>query len=302
MESLEGLATGDAFGDRFFDLHFGFDESRVAEVIAARTLPSAPWRFTDDTQMALSVITVLRAFGRIDQGILAADFAAHYEPARGYGPSMHEVLRRLRDGSDWAGVAGGSHGGQGSYGTGAAMRVAPLGAYFADDLDRVVEQARLSAEVTHTHPEGVAGAIAVAAAAALAWRFRLQGRRPSTAEYLEMIGQRLPPSEVRMRLRWAAALRPGTAVSHAGEMLGVGWMVSAQDTVPFALWCAATFLDDYEEAMWQTVSGLGDRDTNCAIVGGIVAASPPLGAWRVSHSPTGTWPTPACLPRPGVHR
>lgn len=48
------------------------------------------------------------------------------------------------------------------------------------------------------------------------------------------------------------------------------WVV-AQDTVPFALWCAARHLDDLEEAMWTTVSGLGDRDTTCAIAGGIVA-------------------------------
>ena len=41
--------------------------------------------------------------------------------------------------------------------------------------------------------------------------------------------------------------------------------------VHVALWCAARYLDDYEEALWLTVSGLGDRDTTCAIVGGIVA-------------------------------
>ena len=58
-------------------------------------------------------------------------------------------------------------GGEGSFGNGAAMRVAPLGAYFADELDAVVEQASFSAEVTHSHPEGIAGAIAVAVAAAL---------------------------------------------------------------------------------------------------------------------------------------
>lgn len=48
--------------------------------------------------------------------------------------------------------------GQGSYGNGAAMRVAPLGAYFADDLALATQQARLSAEVTHAHAEGLIGA------------------------------------------------------------------------------------------------------------------------------------------------
>jgi ADP-ribosylglycohydrolase len=48
------------------------------------------------------------------------------------------------------------------------MRVAPLGAYYADDLRKAAAEAVLSAEVTHTHPEGVAGAVATAVAAALA--------------------------------------------------------------------------------------------------------------------------------------
>jgi ADP-ribosylglycohydrolase len=60
-------------------------------------------------------------------------------------------------------------------------------------------------------------------------------------------------------------------VQTAAALLGNGSLISAQDTVPFALWCAAGHLDDYEEALWTTVSGLGDRDTTCAIAGGIVA-------------------------------
>ena len=40
------------------------------------------------------------------------------------------------------------------------MRVAPLGAYFAEDVERAASEAHLSAQVTHAHPEGQAGAIA----------------------------------------------------------------------------------------------------------------------------------------------
>ena len=43
------------------------------------------------------------------------------------------------------------------------------------------------------------------------------------------------------------------------------------DTVPFALWCAARHLNDFAEALWCAISVGGDVDTNCAIVGGIVA-------------------------------
>jgi ADP-ribosylglycohydrolase len=94
--SLEGLSVGDAFGERFF-VH----PDTVDHLIAARALPAPPWRFTDDTQMALSIVAVLRRRGRIDRDHLAQHFAAHYDPSRGYGPAMHGVLARIRFGEPW---------------------------------------------------------------------------------------------------------------------------------------------------------------------------------------------------------
>jgi len=161
--------------------------------------------------------------------------------------------------------------GGGSFGNGAAMRVAPLGAYFADDLAKLTEQAELSAVITHSHPEGVAGAIAVALAAALAWRHQSSPMAP--CDFLQAICERTPESEVRRGLIQALALPTETTVELAVAVLGNGARVSAQDTVPFSLWAAAHHLDDYQDALWTTVSGLGDRDTTCAIVGGIVAMS-----------------------------
>jgi len=42
--------------------------------------------------------------------------------------------------------------------------------------------------------------------------------------------------------------------------------------VPLCFWVAARKSEDFAEALWETVSALGDRDTTCAIVGGILAA------------------------------
>jgi ADP-ribosylglycohydrolase len=70
----------------------------------------------------------------------------------------------------------------------------------------------------------------------------------------------------------------------AAVTLGNGSQVISSDTVPFTLWCAARHLKDYQEALWTTVAGYGDRDTTCAIVGGIVALSSGPGSipeeWR----------------------
>jgi ADP-ribosylglycohydrolase len=263
--SLEGLSVGDAFGEQFF-----IDPAQAEEMIASRIVPASPWTFTDDTQMALSVCSILRDHNLIDQDALARSFAARYEPQRGYGPNMHRLLARIREGEGWRMAAGSLFGGDGSQGNGSSMRAAPIGGFFADNLDSVVLNARRSSEVTHTHREGIAGAIAVAVAAAWAWRLR-ESTMPRSQEFLDLILPLVPESIARERIRQARNLPSNASVRLASAALGNGIGLSAIDTVPFALWCASQHLDNYEDALWTTVSALGDRDTTCAIVGGIVA-------------------------------
>jgi len=265
-QSLQGLCCGDAFGERFF-----IPEEVALSMIDRKAVPAPPWMFTDDTMMAISIVSTLEEREEIDQNHLATSFARNYDPTRGYGPAMHGLLASIRQRSGhWREEARALFGGQGSFGNGSAMRVAPLGAYFAEDLDMVVEQAERSAVTTHCHPEAVAGAIAGALAAALTWQHRNTPQAPTVSELLQQVHQRTPASDVRRGIEKAMDLPKGTPVRAAVSVLGNGSKVTAQDTVPFALWSAACHLNDYEEALWATVSGLGDRDTTCAMVGGVV--------------------------------
>jgi ADP-ribosylglycohydrolase len=263
--ALDGLSVGDAFGQRFFYA------PNVESLIDERAMPAPPWPYTDDTEMALGLVGVLDGQGHVDADDLARTFGRRYRanPNRGYGGTAHGILEALADGGDWRSIAGRVFGGQGSMGNGAAMRVAPLGAYFADDLDKVVEQARLSAAVTHAHPDGQAGAVAIAVASALAWQFRHQ--RARGCEWLEAVWELVPEGDTRRGIHQALQIPADLSAQTAANLLGSGYGVISSDTVPFSLWCAARHLDDYTEALWATVSGLGDRDTTCAIVGGIVA-------------------------------
>ncbi|NGO15168.1 ADP-ribosylglycohydrolase family protein [Streptomyces sp. HC44] len=263
--SLEGLALGDAFGERWFPLLR--DPQQAYEEIRARRTPEEPeWHWTDDTAMALGVQRVLDEYGEIRQPELARAFALGYsaDPARGYGYGMHQLLPRLlEEPHRWAEFASGLFDGEGSLGNGAAMRVAPLGAWFGDSLLHVVEQATLSAQVTHAHPEGIAGAIAVAVAAALSTRGQLS---------VDAVADATPDSAVREGLARAARLPFDTEPWKAADVLGNGRRIRADDTVPFAVWCAARHPDDLTSALWTTAEGLGDVDTTCAMVGGVVAA------------------------------
>lgn len=161
--SLEGLAIGDALGEM---LSYRCDS--VREIIDSDHLPPKPWWRTDDTEMALGLVETLHRFGQVDQDALAHRFGERYyrEPDRGYGSMANKILSEIWYGADWRTVSRQAFGGTGSMGNGSAMRVAPLGAWFADDITKVVSEASKSAEVTHAHPEGIAGAIAVAVAAA----------------------------------------------------------------------------------------------------------------------------------------
>ena len=53
----------------------------------------------------------------------------------------------MLEGVDWRVTSREAFGGSGSLGNGSAMRVAPIGAWFADDLDRVVKEARVYLDI-----------------------------------------------------------------------------------------------------------------------------------------------------------
>lgn len=261
--SLEGLSLGDAFGERWF-VH----PDAIEGLIEARATPGgATWRWTDDTAMAISIVAELDAHGEIDRDSLARRFADAYrrEPDRGYGAGAHRILGDIAAGFAWDAAAAGPFGGQGSMGNGAAMRAAPIGGYFADDPGLAAGMGALSADPTHAHPDGRAGAAAVSAAAALAAGTALEGDA-----LLDAVAALTPAGATREGLVRARDLAPDTDVRRAAQQLGSGQRVLSSDTVPFAIWCASRSVSDYAETLWRTVAGLGDRDTTCAIAGGIV--------------------------------
>lgn len=257
VAAMRGLWLGDAFGGTWF--------RRADQDFAERRLADRPWKWTDDTAMALPLLRMLVERGRTDQDTLADEFAKDYaaDPYRNYGAGMHDVLAAFGE-DGWRAVTRRQFDGQGSWGNGAAMRVPPLGAWFAGDLDVAVAEAGRSAEVTHAHPEAGAGAVAVAVAAALSVR----GGRWD----LGAVADRTPEGRVADGLRRAAGFGPGADPREVGAAVGSGLRISAPDTVPYALWCASRHQNDLVAAMWATASAGGDIDTTCAIAGGVVGA------------------------------
>jgi ADP-ribosylglycohydrolase len=264
--SLDGLSVGDAFGERFFG-----PSGEVLRRISRRELPEAPWTYTDDTEMALSIVEMLKERYGVDQDDLAKRFASRMQSFRNYGQGAYTILCGVNAGQDWRLLAQIGFRGMGSFGNGAAMRVAPLGAFFADQPREVVcNQARLSAEITHAHAEGIAGAIAVAVAAALAWQRRGEKGTLGRA-WIAAVRDAVPRGYTRDAVAEALHVPADATIVEAAQVLGNGSGVTAPDTVPLCLWVVAHASRGFEQALWHTVSALGDRDTTCAIVGGVLA-------------------------------
>ncbi|KDN87117.1 putative hydrolase [Kitasatospora cheerisanensis KCTC 2395] len=88
--------------------------------------------------MACSVYAAQTERGAVDSYDLTHAFAVRHDFDRGYGPAANRLLRLIREGGDAPRLAAELFDGQGSFGNGAAMRVAPLGAAYADDPAAVV--------------------------------------------------------------------------------------------------------------------------------------------------------------------
>ncbi len=266
--ALDGIALGDCFGQTFF-----VPDKEALQRIKDREILDGPWHFTDDTVMAIGIYRILEKYGEIRQDELARVFAENYalDWHRGYGGTAHSILRSIGEGKDWREAASEAFDKMGSMGNGGAMRVAPIGAYFADDLDRVLYYARASAEVTHAHIEGIAGAMAAAVASALLLNKKLGNYFGEGESFLCDVANKLPECDTKYKILLAASVKKESSIDYAVSLLGNGIKLTAQDTVPFCLWCAAYYYASMEEALWMAVSALGDRDTICAIVGGMAA-------------------------------
>lgn len=263
--ALLGTGLGDAVGAPFE----GAPHVDVAEV--HRWMRSTRLlRWTDDTAMALGLARSLVACdGEVDTQHLGDTFAADHrrEPWRGYGAGPPRVFAEASRGTPYVEVASGLLGGAGSFGNGAAMRVAPCAIAGGGDLDRVADLARRQSLVTHGHALAQDGAVLVAVGvAALA-------HTPAEGDAAEAVAAALPhlrTEPVREATRRAIERGPTLGSLEIARELGRG--VAAVEAVPAAV---AAFLgapDQPEEVLLRAVGIGGDTDTIAAMAGALVGA------------------------------
>jgi ADP-ribosylglycohydrolase len=191
-------------------------------------------RFTDDTVLTVAIADAILNNRPYDESL--RNIGRRYLQA-GYGKSFFRWLI-AEDSQPYN-----------SWGNGSAMRVSPVGFAFSSQED-VLLQAKMTAAVTHSHPEGIKGAQATA---------------------LGIFQARMGFGKEQIRTRIAEEFNYDLNRTVDEIRPTYSFDISCQGTVPEAI---IAFLDSvsYEDAIRNAVSLGGDSDTLACITGGIAEA------------------------------
>ncbi|MHA6798913.1 ADP-ribosylglycohydrolase family protein [Bounagaea algeriensis] len=264
---LLGIAVGDALGAAFEG-----QLSVAGEHLVAQEQGTTQLRYTDDTALTLVLarhLTKRRGLLPIDEGGLAAEMAreCQREPWRGYGRGLRETFERILTGVSWQEAAAASFAGQGSYGNGAAMRASPV-ALVAASPTHAAELARVSAAVTHAHPDGQRGAMLQACAALLALNSDV-GKPLDRYAFLDHLARAIERTDWQRRLDAVRNLLGETSPSAAAEHLGND--ACAPTSVPLALLAFLQYPDQPAEAIRYAIRAGGDTDTIASMAAALSA-------------------------------
>ncbi len=259
--ALIGTAVGDASGA----LLEGYSMDEVNSVKGGSdTWEMISGRYTDDTEMMKGVAESLIENKGFNGEHMATRFIENYDPRRGYGPGTREALRRISKGESWKETSKKLFGGKGSYGNGAAMRIAPVGLFYYDDADKLREIAYKSSHITHYHELGKEGAALQAFSIALA----VSGTKKEDMllKLKRFIKSEIYKEKVR---KLEAVLDKEATKKEVNSELGNG--EAAFNSVPTAIY---SFLraDSFKDAVVYAVSLGGDTDTIGAMTGAISGA------------------------------
>lgn len=227
-------------------------------------------QWSDDTMMSSLIAESLVLEGTYSPADVSRRYLAWLESGdgRGMGKATRNALNRLRSGLPWtqSGIAG-------AEGNGTAMRAAPIGVFFRNNIQAVVEMAKVDADITHVSLAASQGSVAVAVTAALL------SYGMSRDAILYKVMDWVPQSSMRQRLLLVrASMEEGWCDSSVPDegpdrvkavvsfLVSLGTKAHVLDTVPAALF-AFLATNNYLDAVQAAIRAGGDTDTTAAITG-----------------------------------
>jgi poly(ADP-ribose) glycohydrolase ARH3 len=155
---LLGTAIGDSLGAKIEGTHFFQEIKDIGP------------RYTDDTAMMIGAAESLIEYQGFDPGHMASRFVENFErePWRGYAWGPPRIFRLIRSGRKWDELLDREIYPGGSFGNGAAMRIAPVGLFYHDHPEKLREVVYQASKITHSHELALEGAALQAYAVARA--------------------------------------------------------------------------------------------------------------------------------------
>lgn len=266
LGSLVGVAVGDAIGAS----REGYRMAAEHEIRHIARISHA-LRYTDDTHMTIGVAESLVECHGFNGAHMAGRFVNNYlkEPWRGYGPGPPRVFRLIKSGEEWNKAATHVYPG-GSFGNGAAMRVAPIGLLFWSNHAKLKEVAHLSSLITHSHILGKEGAALQAMAVALA--VAENSDKPLNSQsFISCLLDFTTEDVYRAKItRFGALLEHPDNRQEVVHQLGHG--IEAFNSVPTAIFAFLAHPQDFVSTVIYAVSLGGDTDTIASMAGAISGA------------------------------
>ncbi|MEE9400061.1 MAG: ADP-ribosylglycohydrolase family protein, partial [Dehalococcoidales bacterium] len=221
--------------------------------------------------MTIGVAESLITCGGFEGPHMAERFISNYsqEPWRGYAPGPPQVFRRIKSGEPWNRAAAHVYPG-GSFGNGAAMRVAPVGLFFWDRPAELVEKAYQQSRITHCHVLGTEGAILQAMSVALAVAEN-QNEPLDTQSFISQLSGFATEDVYRTKIAKFDTLlkNPGDRRAVVNQL---GHGVEAFNSVPTAIFAFLANPRSFASAVTYAVSLGGDTDTIASMAGAISGA------------------------------
>ncbi|UCF86900.1 MAG: ADP-ribosylglycohydrolase family protein [Nitrospiraceae bacterium] len=236
-------------------------------------------QYTDDSQLARELMMSYSSC----QGFSPDDYAKRItvifqdERVVGRGRATEEAAQRLTRGVHWEESGTPSP----SAGNGSAMRAGPVGLFFYDDPQKLIQAAHDQGRITHQDKRCSAGSVAIAGAVALA----LQQQPLDKQNFIEKLSMwtrtidESTASHIQKLIQWIL-LSPEQAVhyiSRAGLSHDYtdGWKGISPFVTGSVLWSLYSFLrtpDDYWQTVCTAIAVGGDVDTTAAMAGAVSGA------------------------------
>jgi len=264
-----GCLVGAAIGDGLGAWREG-GEIAKREEIESLTDRLEQLIYTDDTHMTIGVAEPLVESKGFNGKHMAQTFIRNYEsePWRGYGPGPPRIFRMIKSGEPWDSAASKIYKG-GSFGNGAAMRVAPIGLLYYYNPTKLKEIACKSSSITHSHELGKEGAALQAYAVSLALNTAPDEEIDREAFILKL--QNFVQNQTYKEK--IAAIKRLLGEQDRRQVVAVlGNGIEAPRSVPTAIYCFLSHLRSYKDCVIYAISLGGDTDTIASMAGAISGA------------------------------